>query len=690
MTDTKDLLIEIGTEEIPPKALTRLASGFATGFEDRLNKSGLKHKEVKWYATPRRLAIIVSELVVRQDDSKTTRRGPALADAFDKNDKPTSAALGFANSCGVEVSELETQKTDKGEWLSFTRKEKGKETKELISDLANQALSQLPIPKRMRWGDNETEFVRPVHWVVVLFGKEIIPCSILGITASNITYGHRFHKPGPIRLLQAGNYLKDLEEKGQVIVDYESRHEKIRQLVGKEADKHKLNAHIDPDLHDEVTSLVEWPVAVTGDIDEKFSELPSEVLVATMQDNQKYFPLYEGEKVSAFVIISNIESKTPEIIKTGNERVIRARLSDAGFFWQRDCSIPLAEYASGLKDVIFQKELGTLADKTERIRKLSTFLASELNVDHKTADRAAMLAKCDLLTDMVGEFPKLQGTMGRYYAIASNEKQEVAIAIGDHYLPRFAGDRLPATDIGQILAIADKLDTLVGIFAIGQLPTGEKDPFGLRRTALGCLRIMIESNLNLDLETCLIFSAGTFDKSIRADSITNDVFEFMMERLRRYYLDSGVSVDIFDAVLECRPTKPNDFHWRIQAVNNFNGLPEAESLAAANKRIKNILRQAGNKITPTIDGSLLIEDAEKELAKELAIIAKKVLPLTENKNYMEALNELSRLRDPVDNFFDNVMVMVDDESLRNTRLQLLASIQHEFKQIADISCLQGK
>jgi len=428
-------------------------------------------------------------------------------------------------------------------------------------------------------------------------------------------------------------------------------------------------------------------VAITGSFDKKFLELPYEVLLVTLQDHQKYFPIMDKkDKLTAFVTISNIESKSPEIIKRGNERVIRPRLSDAVFFWQRDCA---AEYGAGLKDVVFQKDLGTLADKTERIKKLSIFLASELGLDHDTVARAASLMKCDLLTDMVGEFPKLQGSMGRYYAIESNETEEVANAIGDHYLPRFAGDRLPGTDIGRILAIADKVDTLVGIYAIDQAPTGEKDPYGLRRAALGCLRIMIECNLNLDLETCLMFAAGTFEKTIKAELVIEDVFDFMMERLRRYYLDEGVSPDTFESVLAINTSRPLDFHHRLMAVTEFRKLAEAESLAAANKRIRNILKKSDITDNKKINDSLLSEESEIKLAKSLKDYQQRVAPMIDNRDYKSALTELAGLRKSVDSFFDNVMVMCDDPEIKNNRLALLSNLSALFLETADISKLQS-
>ena len=690
MTDTRDLLIEIGTEELPPKALKHLAVAFAEEIHNGLDNQNLKHGSHHWFATPRRLAVIVNKLVVKQSDHEQVRRGPALKAAYDSDGKPSKAAEGFAGSCNVDVKDLETIDTDNGGRLIFRSMQKGRSTADLLPEIINTALARLPIPKRMRWGNNDTEFVRPVHWSIVLLGREIVPCTILNTQSGNETRGHRFHHPKPLKITSASTYLKKLKEKAYVIADYEERKELIRTMVNDAASKCSGEAHIEGDLLDEVTSLVEWPVAITGTYDKEFLDLPFEVLLATMQDHQKYFPITDknGQLQASFVTIANIDSKSPDEVKRGNERVIRPRLADATFFWQQDCTKSLVDYKDGLDKVIFQKDLGTLADKTERIRKLSVFIASELNLQHKTVARAATLAKCDLLTDMVGEFPKLQGIMGRYYAMQSKETEAVSIAIGEHYFPRFAGDNLPASETGRILAIADKIDNLVGIFAIGQTPTGEKDPYGLRRAALGCLRIMIECQLDLDLKTCLIFSAGTFDKKVKANTVTDSVFDFMMERLQKYYSDTGVTVDIFESVLQCRPTRPYDFHQRVKAVSDFTDLPEAESLAAANKRIHNILRQAGCEITPAIDGSLSVEDAEKDLVKKLDDVTRKVAPLTRGGNYTEALKELSGLRDSIDNFFDNVMVMVDDDNLRIARLQLLATIRHEFTQIADISRLQ--
>ena len=695
MADKRDLLIEIGTEELPPKALPQLAAAFAEEIHNGLLKHNLAHGNHQWYATPRRLAVMVSKLVLQQPDQQLLRRGPAVTAAYDAAGKPTKALEGFARSCNADIQKLETETTPKGNWLVFRGLEPGQPATELLPAIIQTALARLPIPRRMRWGAGDAEFVRPVHWSMVLLGREVVPCQILNTRAGNETRGHRFHRPKPLKITSPANYIDKLRNKAFVIADFQERRDIIKAKVEATAAVYGCTAYIDPELLDEVTALVEWPVAITGSFDPEFLLLPDVVLLATLQEHQKYFPMLDdkGRLTANFITIANIESSDPEEVKKGNERVIRPRLNDAAFFWRRDTAQPLAEYCRGLRDVVYQKNLGTLADKTERLQKLSVFIASELGEPHAAVERAALLAKCDLLTDMVGEFPKLQGIMGRYYARASHESEDIAAAIGDQYLPRFAGDRLPAGRTGQILAIADKLDSLVGAFAIGLIPTGEKDPYGLRRAALGCLRIIIEGKLDLDLETSLLFAAGTFDKNLNVNAVIGKVFEFMMERLRGYFLEADAfTIDMFDAVLARRPTRPIDFHSRLQAVKTFTSLPEAASLAAANKRIHNILRQAGNgdadKFAPVIDTALLTEATERDLAMQLREIAGAVKPLIAARDYNEALRRLSRLRDTVDSFFDNIMVMVEDEKLRLARLQLLAGIRHEFQQIADISRLQ--
>ncbi|MFQ5660679.1 MAG: glycine--tRNA ligase subunit beta [Gammaproteobacteria bacterium] len=690
MSERRDLLVEIGTEELPPGALRNLAATLADDIHTELDKGGLKHGDYKWYATPRRLAIIINGLQASQDDHEILRRGPALSAAYDEAGGPTKAAAGFARSCGVEVSQLDRVETDKGEWLAYRTLEQGKTTTELLPDILETALSRLPVPKRMRWGNNSTEFVRPVHWTIVLFGKEVVPCTLLGTTAGNLTRGHRFHHPDSIPISMPDEYPDRLKDIGFVLADFDARQKLIQTLVENAARECGGLALIDPELMNEVTALTEWPTVVTGIFDKMFLDLPREVLIATMQSQQKYFPVMDKNEqlLANFITIANIDSTAPDEIKKGNERVIRPRLSDAAFFWKRDCRRSLAEYNTGLKDVIFQKKLGTLHDKTERIVKLCIEIAKKLNMDRDMAARSAFLAKCDLLTDMVGEFPGLQGIMGRYYAIESKEDEEVAMALEEQYLPRFAGGALPSTNTGRILAFADKLDTLVGIFAIGQVPTGEKDPFGLRRAALGCLRILIECELDLDLESCLSTAVSTFPKAIRARSVVDDVFTFMMERLRSYYVDASVPVDIFDAVLECRPVNPNDFNKRIHAVQKFLELPEAASLTAANKRISNILRQAGFNDSKGPDKNLLVEKAEKKLYEEM-LDAKVSENITE-MDYIGALTDLSNLRNSVDAFFDNVLVICDDEILRTNRLALLNELRQLFLKTADISRLQPR
>ena len=685
------LLLEIGTEELPPKVLLKLATAFADGMHDGLDKAELEFAEVDYYATPRRLAVMITALDMAQTDKEVLKRGPAIEAAYNDVGKPTPATLGFAKSCGAEISELESMETDKGSWLTFLAQEKGKATVELISEIAETALSRLPIPKRMRWGSGNIEFVRPVHWVVAMFGTKTIDCSILGIKAGNRTFGHRFHHPDAIQLKSAENYLQQLEETGKVIADFNRRKTMIRQAVDKIAKKANGLAVIDENLLDEVTALVEWPVVISGAFDEKYLKLPNEVLIATMQGHQKYFPVVDKENnlLPCFITVANIESKSSDVIRLGNQRVISPRLSDAEFFWQRDNETKLADLSQKLASVVFQQELGNLADKSNRITSLSTTMADLLGADTTLAERAGTLSKCDLLTDMVREFPELQGVIGCYYAINNGEEIEVATALKEQYMPRFAGDQIPQSKTGQIISIADKLDTLVGIFAIGKAPTGDKDPFALRRAALGVLRIMIEGQLELNLEACLSKAVENYDDKMIHDDLASQVFAFMMERLRRYYIDQGISADNFEAVLVRKPVQPYDFHRRLNAVVQFRKLPEAISLAAANKRISNILKQVENRDNIQFSDDLLQEDAEQKLAKALNLIKDKVTPLLDNSEYGHALSELAGLRDEVDTFFDDVMVMCDDEALKNNRLALLNQVSNLFLKTADISRLQN-
>jgi glycyl-tRNA synthetase beta chain len=686
----KDLLVEIGTEELPPRALKRLATAFAEEMHVGLEKKDLAHESYQWFATPRRLAVLITDLVSSQEDKEVERRGPALAAAYDENGKPTKAAEGFARSCGVSIDELETLETDKGSWLSYKATETGQSSTELLEEIINTALNKLPIPKRMRWGDGEAEFVRPLHWVVVLFGKQAVPCTVLDVESGNQTHGHRFHHPQAIELKSTDEYLASLEKEGKVIADYALRRDLIREAVEAEAIKNSGTAIIDQDLLDEVTALVEWPVILSGSFDKKFLQLPNEVLISSMQDHQKYFPVRDADEqlLAQFITVANIESQSPEEISRGNERVIFPRLSDAAFFWQRDLAKALADYQPGLKDIVYQKQLGSLHDKSVRVTEIATYLAAALGIDQKNTRRAAALAKCDLLSDMVGEFPELQGTMGRYYAVKSGENADVAEALDEQYMPRYAGDSLPLNPIGRVLALAEKLDTLVGIFAIGQIPTGDKDPFGLRRASIGCLRIIIECELDLDLRACLQTTADQFDKAVSASDAIEAVFNFMMERLRRYYADTGISNDVFEAVLALKRDKPLDFHRRIQAVDKFTALAESESLAAANKRIQNILKQNEVSLAEAVNKDLLAENAEKLLVSALDTISSTVQPMLESGDYAGTLTRLAELRDPVDNFFDEVMVMCDDEAIKLNRLALLSQLNSLFMTIADISKLQ--
>lgn len=694
MTEQRDLLIEIGTEELPPKALLKLSNAFKAGIEEGLEKAGLKHNNIQAYATPRRLAVLISDLVTAQEDSNVERRGPAVTAAFGEDGCPTPAATGFARSCGVEADQLETMETDKGAWLVFRSEQKGQSTAELVPAIVQHALDKLPIPKRMRWGNLDSEFVRPVHWLVLLFGDEVIDAEILSVKSGRETRGHRFHHPDTIYIGEPKAYQPLLESEGRVMADFAERREAIKGQVMEVAAKVKGTAVIDDALLDEVTGLVEWPVALLGNFDKEFLDMPSECLISAMKGHQKYFHVVDQKEqlMPHFITVSNIESSNPDVVRDGNERVIRPRLSDAEFFWTQDHKQKLADRIDSLKTVVFQNKLGTIYDKSQRVSQLAGFIASNIEGDKSLAERAALLAKCDLMSEMVGEFPELQGIMGRYYAEHDGEPANVAIALDEQYMPRFAGDDLPQSKTGQALAIAEKLDTLVGIFGIGQIPTGAKDPFALRRAALGALRIIIENNLELDLRDCLTTAASSYKDIFNADEVVPAVFDFMMDRLRAYYHDSGVSHDTFESVLALNPSQPKDFNDRILAVTAFRKLPEAESLAAANKRIQNILRQAAeNKeiIPAKLDNKLLHESAEKLLAAQLEKTSKEVSPLFDKQDYQPALIKLAILRQSVDSFFDAVMVMAEDKSVRSNRLALLKQLGDLFLQVADISRLQS-
>ena len=691
MSGKQDLLIEIGTEELPPLSLRRLAESFKSLLGDLLDQHELKHGPSHAYASPRRLAVHIEQVPLQQPDREIIRRGPALTASFDEDGNPTQPAEGFARSCGVTVAELDQLETGKGSWLAWRTHEAGKPAGEIIPELIERALKALPTPKRMRWADRSEEFVRPVHWIVLLLGGNPVSANILGLTADRYTRGHRFHCKGKLAITEPAAYVETLEKQGHVLVDMDQRRDTIRMQVLNAAARLGGNALIDEALLDEVNALVEWPSAISGAFDRRFLEIPAEALISSMQHHQKFFPVVDGNGrlMSHFITVANIESSDPAMVKAGNERVIRPRLEDAAFFWNQDRKHPLQHRAARLDTVTFQQQLGSLGDKQRRIEAIASFIAGAIGSSVEYAERAAALCKCDLLTSMVFEFPELQGVMGRYYATHDGEPAEVATALDEQYQPRFAGDTLPATRTGQSLAIADRLDTLTGIFAIGQPPTGDKDPFGLRRSALGVLRIMIEHGLDLDLHELIAIAAAIMPPEVKAARITDELFDFMMERLRAYYLDAGYDGDVFEAVLARRPVRPVDFDQRMRAVKAFRNLPESESLASANKRIRNILRKSGAEIPAVYDNDLLQTGAEQALASAMSELDGEVTPYFEQRAYTEALCRLAALRDPVDSYFDSVMVMVDDAQLRHNRLALLNTLSELFLRVADISRLQA-
>ena len=693
--DTRELLVEIGTEEMPPKRLPGLAEDFAMRLHallrDTFELAGTDEPPHYYYST-RRLALIYEKLRARQPDRRLERFGPATNVAFDAAGKPTRAAEGFARSCGVPVQQLE-QKDGK---LFFAALQPGKPATEIIPHAINDALAKLSIPKRMRWSDGNAEFVRPVRWGVVLFGNEVIDCEILGTRANRVTYGHRYHHPGGLELKSPHDYVSTLLSARVKLNDvtHELQHFISREVhrLSDQIGGVPLNGEPESELVAEIASLVEWPVAIRGVFEQKFLSLPEEIIIATLEGQQRYFPVRSkstGKLLPHFITIANIESLNMDEVRKGNERVVVPRLTDAMFFWQKDQALPLEKMIPSLDGIVFQNKLGSLGDKMRRVAKLATNIAKTIGGDAKLAKRSAQLAKCDLLSHLVGEFPELQGIIGRHLARHNGEGTEVADAIAEHYLPRYAGDHLPQSTTGRALAIADKVDTITGIFAIGQAPTGEKDPFALRRSALGVLRIIIEGNLDLDLRDLLESSASTFDQSLKATRIIQTVFDFMMERLRGYYEESGeITPQVFMSVLARQPASPLDFHKRIMAVRDFSRLPQAESLAEANKRIGNILKQAGGDYNQKIKRSLVQEPAEKKLAETLDSMTEKLAPLFKDSQYDKALTELAGIKDTVDTFFDKVMVMCDDPALKNNRLALLYQLNQLFLRVADISRLQ--
>ncbi|MCC3702913.1 glycine--tRNA ligase subunit beta [Rouxiella badensis] len=686
----KTFLVEIGTEELPPKALRSLAESFAANLTAELDAANLAHGAVEWFAAPRRLAVKVANLSAAQADREVEKRGPAIAQAFDAEGNATKAAEGWARGCGITVEQADRLVGDKGEWLVYRAHVKGESAQALLPAMIATSLQKLPIPKLMRWGDSDVQFVRPVHTVTLLLGDELIAGTILGIDSARTVRGHRFMGESEFTIDNADQYPQILLERGKVIADYEQRKAVIKQ--GAEAAAAEIGgiADLSDSLLEEVTSLVEWPVVLTAKFEEKFLAVPAEALVYTMKGDQKYFPVYDaaGKLLPNFIFVANVESKDPQQIISGNEKVVRPRLADAEFFFNTDRKKRLEDNLPRLETVLFQKQLGTLRDKTDRIQALSGWIADKIGANVENARRAGLLSKCDLMTNMVFEFTDTQGVMGMHYARHDGEAEEVAVALNEQYQPRFAGDQLPESLVACALAIADKMDTLAGIFGIGQHPKGDKDPFALRRAALGVLRIIVEKNLPLDLQTLTEEAVRLYGDKLTNEKVVDDVVDFMLGRFRAWYQEEGHAVDTIQAVLARRPTKPADFDARVKAVTYFRTLDEAATLAAANKRVSNILAKSNEALYDQVHASVLKEPSEVKLATHLVVLRDKLEPLFVAGQYQQALVELAALREPVDAFFDGVMVMAEDEAVRINRLTLLSKLRELFLQVADISVLQ--
>ena len=686
---TQNFLVEIGTEELPPKALKTLATSFADNVEAELNQAGLTFDKIEWFAAPRRLAVKVLNLATQQPSKEIEKRGPAVSAAFDAEGKPTKAAEGWARGCGITVEQAERIATDKGEWLVHRAKIEGQPTKNLLNDIVTNALAKLPIPKPMRWADKTVQFIRPVHTVTMLLGDELIEGEILGVASARTIRGHRFLGEKEFKIQHADQYPQLLREKGYVVANFNERKAEI--LAKSQAKATALGgvADIEESLLEEVTSLVEYPNVLAAKFEERFLAVPAEALVYTMKGDQKYFPIYDkdGKLLPHFIFVSNINPEDPTAIIEGNEKVVRPRLTDAEFFFKTDLKQKLVDRLPRLETVLFQQQLGTLKDKTDRIEQLVGEIAKQIGADEAKAKRAGLLSKCDLMTNMVFEFTDTQGVMGMHYARHDGEDEEVAVALNEQYMPRFAGDELPKSLVASAVALADKFDTLTGIFGIGQAPKGSADPFALRRAALGALRIIVEKNLPLDLEDLVKKSAALFGDKLTNQNVIADVVDFMLGRFRAWYQDEGIAVDVIQAVLARRPTRPADFDARVRAVSHFRTLDSAEALAAANKRVSNILAKADAAIGE-INLTACVEPAEKALAEAVLALRTEVQPLIAQGDYTAVLDKLANLRTPVDNFFDNVMVNSEDPALRQNRLAILNTLQGLFLQVADISVLQ--
>lgn len=690
----RDFLVEIGTEELPPRSLKTLADAFASAIVQGLESAHLKHGRMQRFATPRRLAVLIKGLAEQQPEQEIKRRGPPVSVAFDAAGQPTRAAQAFAQTCETSLESLQRVTEGKGEFLFYSGRKPGAATAGLLPGIVQSALDALPIPKRMRWGSSEVSFVRPVHWIVMLWGNEILPARLLDVDSGNTTRGHRFHAPKPLRISSPASYANTLRKRGYVLADFEERREKIRVGVTELAHQSGGDPLGDDDLWDEVTSLVEWPVPLLGSFDPRFLELPREVLIATLQEHQRYFPLQDrassGRLLPHFIAVANIESRDPGQVRAGNERVVQPRLADARFFYETDRKQRLADRIARLGSVVYHNKLGSRLDRTERVRALSAAIARMSGSEPQLADRAALLAKADLTTLMVGEFPELQGVIGRYYALADGEDPRVADAIEQHYRPRFAGDALPENEIGVALALADKLETIAGLFGVGQQPTGEKDPFALRRHALGIVRLLTESNSRLSLHELVDAAFSVFPTGMLSDARA-DVINFIYERQRGYLREAGYGAQEIESVLSMRPAQLAQVPQQLAAVRAFLELPEAESLAAANKRVANILKQAETKgeTFGTGDAGALKEPAERQLHSALKQAAQQAKPLYDRGDYTGYLKTFAVLKAPVDAFFDSVMVMVEDVGLRRERLSLLRDLRTEMNRVADLSRLSG-
>ncbi|HEK1006958.1 TPA: glycine--tRNA ligase subunit beta [Pseudomonas putida] len=679
----QDFLVELGTEELPPKALATLGDAFLAGIEKGLQAAGLNYTGKQVYAAPRRLAVLIRQLDVQQPDRSINIDGPPLQAAF-KDGEPTQAALGFAKKCGVELSEIDQS----GAKLRFSQHIPGKETASLLPTIVEDSLNDLPIPKRMRWAASREEFVRPTQWLVMLLGDQVVDCTILSQQAGRESRGHRFHHPENLVITTPANYVEDLR-KAYVLADFAERRELIAKRTAELAMQQEGTAIVPPALLDEVTALVEWPVPLVCSFEERFLEVPQEALITTMQDNQKYFCLLdsEGKLLPRFITVANVESRDPQQIVQGNEKVVRPRLTDAEFFFKQDKKQPLATFNERLKNVVFQAQLGTVYDKAERVSRLAAFIAPLIGGDAQRASRAGLLSKCDLATEMVGEFPEMQGVAGYYYALNDGEPQDVALALNEQYMPRGAGAELPQTLTGAAVAIADKLDTLVGIFGIGMLPTGSKDPYALRRAALGVLRILIEKQLDLDLTGAVEFAVKQFGAKIKAAGLAEQVLEFIFDRLRARYEDEGIDVATYLSVRALKPGSALDFDQRVQAVQAFRKLPEAEALAAVNKRVSNLLGKAEGAIAEQVEPKYFDNANEFSLYSAIQQADQAVQPMAAARQYSEALARLAALRDPVDAFFEAVMVNAEDAKVRANRYALLSRLRGLFLGVADISLL---